>query len=84
MSDNDLMNKMKDPGYFFPFKNLVYDKRIVNNLFRMYDDEADNEHVDWQSLNLHLTSKAQVNVTLLYGWMKNAFGEGILEVGRLQ
>jgi len=85
MSENDLMTKLKDPKYFFPFKELIYDKEAVKNLFRMYEDEADDDKdKDWQSLNLHLTSKAQVNVTLLYTWMKKSYAEGILEVGRLR
>ena len=85
MSENDLINKMKEPRYFFPFKNLVYDDQIVKNLFRMYDDDADtDEHVNWQSLDLHLTHKAQVNITLLYTWIKNSFETGILEIGRLR
>jgi hypothetical protein len=85
MSENDLVNKMKEPSYFFPFKNLVYDDQIVKNLFRMYDDDADtDEHVNWQSLDLHLTHKAQVNITLLYTWIKNSFETGILEIGRLR
>ena len=85
MPENDLINKMKNPKYFFPFTELVYDKNMVKNLFRMYEDEADDDkHKDWQSLSLHLTSKAQVNITLLYTWIKKSFTEGILEIGRLR
>jgi len=85
MSKNDLCKKLKEPSYFFPFKNLEYDDQIVKNLFRMYDDAADNDElINWQTLDLHLTHKAQVNITLLYTWIKQAYETGILTIGRLR
>ena len=83
IGDQELCLKLEDARHFFPFKNLSYNKEIINNLFSMYDD-AVHENLDWQSLDLQLTRKAKINVSLLYTWIRKNYAQGTIAIGRLQ
>jgi len=64
IADQELNQKLEDVCHFFPFKNLSYNPEIAKNLFTMYDDAAHGD-LGWQSLDLHLTRKAKINISLL-------------------
>jgi hypothetical protein len=83
LTENDLISRLQDDRFFFPFATLLYDAEMMPELFTVVKVRG-AERISYTTCpHLKLTEKAKKYILKIHMWLVNAYSLGKLQVSRL-